>query len=48
MGSLWVISRYYWNGGMTGNELDGAWSASYAGDMKYIQVFGCKRLEQTT
>jgi hypothetical protein len=47
MGSWWVISRYYWNGSMTENELDRAWSASYGGDMKYILAFGWKRLKQT-
>jgi hypothetical protein len=47
MGSLWAISRYYWNGSMTGNELDGVWGASFERDKKYIEVFGWKRLEQT-
>ena len=38
MGSLWVISRYYWNESMAGNELAGAWSASYEEDMKYSKT----------
>jgi len=44
IGSLWVISRCYWNGSLMANELGGARSASYGADMKCIQAFGWKQL----